>query len=422
MSIKDKLSRLDKSASVERSVVETLGLSDDLCQEFETEFAAKLIREKNSYIVLKENFYPLENLPFFQELRDNNFVLKDFHRITLEPAAEELNLRGSLFIDLETTGLSGGAGTYAFLIGLGHIELDHIVVRQYLLPDFQYEWLLLKYIENNLVSFKNIISFNGKSFDIPLLGNRFILNRMDSVLDELIHIDVLYAARRLWKKRVSACDLENLEYVILGQERQHDVPSEMIPHIYFEFIRKRRAAILRDVLEHNFYDIANMVLLFLTIGQAVENPLNKLKEHEDIYSLARFYYQRKFFGEALPLLEYLNNCPLDKMLKKDVTFLLSMAYKKMGDFEKSSLLFKRLLRSSKDHPEAIEELAKYYEHREKNYSAALELVEQSISHITLLEQLGKKSPLLQTKASLQYRHQRLMRKLQRTMDLPDDNE
>lgn len=422
MSIKDKLSRLDKSALIEKSVLETSDLSEELSLEFEVELDAKLIREKNSYIVVKENFYPLENYPFFQELQQKNFVLKDFHRITLEPAAEELNLRRTLFIDLETTGLSGGAGTYAFLIGLGHIELDHIVVRQYLLPDFQYEWLLLKYIENNLGNFENIISFNGKSFDIPLLRNRFVLNRMDSVLDELMHIDVLYAARRLWKKRVSACDLQNLEYVILGQERQYDVPSEMIPHIYFEFIRKRRAAMLRDVLEHNFYDITNMVLLSLVIGQVVEDPLDRLEEHDDIYSLARFYYHWKFFREALPLLEYLIDSPLDKMLKNDVSFLLSMTHKKMGNFKKSSLLFKRLLKSSKDHPEAIEELAKYYEHREKNYSAALELVEQSIEYTTLLEQLDRESPLLQIKASLQYRHQRLLRKIQQTPTSSEDDE
>jgi uncharacterized protein YprB with RNaseH-like and TPR domain len=420
MNIKDKLRQLDKSSS-SAAQNETVSIyCDDFLQDFENELNVKILHEKNSLIVLKENYYPLYTHPFSAKTRDNGYYLANFHRITLEPAAEELNLSRTAFIDLETTGLSGGTGTYAFLIGLGHIELNQIVVRQYLLPDFQYEWLLLKQVENVLKSFDTIVTFNGKSFDIPLLRNRFILNRMDSILDDLLHIDILHSVRRLWKTRLSSCDLGNVEYAILGQQRLNDIPGEMIPQIYFEYIRKRRVYLLRDVLEHNYYDIANLVLLTIYIGQVVDNPLEILTEEQDIYSLARFYYQNKNYLEAIPLLENLYQKTNKSNLFTDAIFLLSMSYKKLGQHQQSSKFFQQLLRTRRDHTEAIEELAKYYEHREKNYEAALELVNLSIENATILEQLGKYSPVAEIKGSLYYRKKRLERKLARNTNDPSE--
>jgi len=420
MNIKDKLRQLDKSASSadQDGMISLSG--DDYLKDFEHELNVKILREKNSMIVLKENYYPLYTHPFSAKTRDNGYYLANFHRITLEPAAEELNLSRTVFIDLETTGLSGGTGTYAFLIGLGHIELNHIVVRQYLLPDFQYEWLLLKHVENILKNFDTIVTFNGKSFDIPLLRNRFVLNRMDSVLEDLLHIDILHLARRLWKTRLSSCDLGNVEYTILGQERQNDIPSEMIPQIYFEYIRKRQVYLLRDVLEHNYYDIANLALLTIYIGQIVDDPLEILTEEQDLYSLARFYYQNKNYPDAIPLLENLSQKTKHGDLFTDAIFLLSMSYKKLGQHQQSSKLFQQLLGKRRDHAEAIEELAKYYEHREKNYEAALELVNLSIENATILEQLGKYSPVAEIKESLYYRKKRLERKLAQNINDPSE--
>ncbi len=413
MDIKDKLNRLDKSDYSRHLDMPGETVSGDWITEFQMELGGKIIQEKNSLIVLKENLYPLQSETLFEDIRDCDYIIPGFHRITGDPRAPDLHLRKTLFIDLETTGISGGAGTYAFLVGMGHVELDTIVVRQFLLPDFQYEWLLLKYINNSLLNFENIISFNGKTFDIPLLRNRFILNRMDSDLDELHHIDVLHAARRLWKKRLTSCDLVNLEYAVLGLERIHDVPGEMIPQIYFEFIRKRKAALLRDVLEHNYYDIANMMLLTMKIGLSVVDPLRFLEHDQDLFSLGWYYYRKNMFTEAVPLLENIYHNSEDALLKKEATFLLSMCHKKTGRHEVSSELFKKLLHSQKDHPEAIQELAKYYEHKEKNYPAALELVDRGIEYTSLLERLGKPTSLTGIKDDLMHRRHRLESKLRR---------
>lgn len=418
MNIRDKLARLDKSAGTKPLPAEENIVSEEWIDNFQRELDARILTGGNSFVILKENYYPAYSHPLYNGVRENEFRFSHFHRITNEPAARDFNLRRTLFIDLETTGLAGGTGTYAFLVGLGHIELDHIVVRQFLLPDFQHEWLLLQQVENNLQSIENIVSFNGKSYDIPLLRNRFILNRMDSLLDEKLHIDLLHLSRRLWKKRLTSCDLQNLEYVILGQERFSDVPGEMIPQIYFEYIRKREAVLLRQVLEHNFHDIVNLILLTMQVGQIVEDPLHTLTYHEDIFSLAKFYVQNNDTATAIPLLENVITNDADSLLRKEATLMLSLAQKKMGNFQRSSDLMKGLLQQQRDHPQAIVELAKYYEHKEKNYLAALQLVEQGIRFIETLEQLDRHSPLIPLKESLTYRYHRLQRKT-RSQNTPD---
>jgi uncharacterized protein YprB with RNaseH-like and TPR domain len=414
MTIKEKLARLDKK-SPESSIPElTVNQTPDVwLEDFQKEFDARIIRENNATLIIKENIFPLEDDPYYQKFMADDCIINKLHYIFGEEWADEVNIRKILFIDLETTGLAGGAGTYAFLVGIGFIELDHIVVRQYILPDFQNEWLLLKYIENLLQGYAILASFNGKSYDIPLLRNRFVLNRMDSVLDDLKHMDLLHAARRLWKRRLTSCDLGNLEYAILGKERISDIPGEMIPHIYFEYIRKRKALLLRDVLEHNYHDITNMILLTLFVAAAVNDPFDFLEAEEDLYSLARYLYQNNHFDETNSILTRLNGFCENPLLRKELLFLLSMTHKKRGDLNTSRDYFQQLLETQKDHPEALEELAKYYEHHEKNYPAALELINQGLAYDSLMMQLGKDSSIASIKEDLQYRRARLERKIDR---------
>lgn len=418
--IRDKLSRLDRTSydreDAERSEhpVQETWMSD-----FEKEIGARIIREKNSFIILKENIFPFHQHPLHAFFLSNNGFLESFHSLAGDTRTRDWNLRDTLFIDLETTGLAGGTGTFAFLIGLGHIELDHIVVRQYLLPDFQYEWLLLKQVENALSLAKFIVSFNGKSFDIPLLRNRFVLNRMDSVLDDLVHIDILHPARRLWSRRLKSCDLVNLEYSILGEERINDVPGELIPQLFFEYIRKRQAILLRDVLEHNYYDIAHLILLTIEIGRQVSDPISGCRFEEDLLSLARYYYRSGFYDESLPLLQHLYEKGENEKIRKESTFLLSMVYKKSGKIKLSRNLFHELINTQKDHAAAIQELAKYYEHREKNYQTALELIDRGIEYSLFLSQLGKHSQLNDIREDLLVRRNRLLRKIRQSTSNPD---
>jgi tetratricopeptide (TPR) repeat protein len=199
--------------------------------------------------------------------------------------------------------------------------------------------------------------------------------------------------------------------VILGKERISDIPGEMIPHIYFEYIRKRRAMLLRDVLEHNFHDIVNMVLLTLYIGAAVEDPFEYLQDEKDLYSLAKYLYQNNNLEASSAILNKLNGSNNDNLLRKEILFLLSMTHKKRGEFGDSRKYFQKLLETQRDHPQALEELAKYYEHQEKNYSAALDLINQGLEYEELLSQLGKRSSLSEVKQDLHHRKRRIERKL-----------
>jgi len=410
VNLRDKLNRLDKSKSSRAPDQRTVGENPSWIQDFERELAAKVLQDQNSFIILKENYYPLYDLNTLEFLKIHDFQFSNFHHITPEVKSGELNLRKTIFVDLETTGLSGGTGTFAFLVGLGHIELDHIVVRQYLLPDFQYEWLMLKLVENNFIDFDHLITFNGKSFDVPLLRTRFVMNRMESCLDQLQHIDLLHASRRLWKRRLSSCDLQNLEFAILGQSRIDDIPGEMIPQLYFEYIRKRNANLLRDVLEHNYHDIVNLVLLAIHIAGVVNDPLSVLDEETDILSYSRYLFDRKNYIEAKPLLQFLMGHSTNHEIQIESMYYYSMLLKRSGETEESGKVFHDLLKLQKNHPEAIVELAKYYEHKEQNYAAALELIQHSLEGMVLYEQLEREHPLLKIRDDLLYRRERLISK------------
>jgi tetratricopeptide (TPR) repeat protein len=151
----------------------------------------------------------------------------------------------------------------------------------------------------------------------------------------------------------------------------------------------------------------------MQLGKIVEDPISSLPEEEDLYSFARYLYQMNNHSQSLRILEHLQKNSQESLIRQEVLFLLSMTYKKQGDFKNSHRYFRQLLHDQKDHPEAIEELAKYYEHREKNFMAALELVDQSIAYCQILEQLGKETPLLNMKDELQHRRNRLQKKIQK---------
>src|SRR5947207_5182371 len=165
-----------------------------------------------------------------------------------------------LFFDLETTGLSGGAGTHAFLVGCAWFDADHaFVTRQYLLTRFADERLLLSTVAAEFERAGAIVSFNGKSFDAPVLETRYLFHRLAWPCSELPHIDLLHPARRFWRDdEMSSCSLCALERQVLGARRIGDVAGFEIPARYFQFIRSGDARPLAPVLEHNRLDLLSL--------------------------------------------------------------------------------------------------------------------------------------------------------------------
>ncbi len=410
MNIRDKLERLDSQPPPDPTSGEA---GAEWITGLQNELQLTVLREDHSFILLKENTYPLYREPFFAHLRDRGFTIRPLEQLIGELPGGAPTLREALFFDTETTGLAGGTGTYAFLIGTGHLELDHLVVRQYLLPDFSHEWLMLKHLDQVLHGFRFTVSFNGKSFDIPLLKNRFVLNRMENLLESMAHVDLLHAVRRIWRHRLPACDLQSLERHILRKERIGDIPGEYIPHIYFEFIRKREALLLRDVLEHNFHDIVSMMLLTILLAGICEAPQVHLHYPEDRFCLARHLIKQKQYEPAIVLLDSVLAMPgaVSREMRNQAKFLLSMCHKKNGNAESSRQHLNEMIEAQVLLPHIVEELAKFYEHEDKDYACAREIIEKGIAYLEMVRQMDPKSALLPHLPLLKHRLRRVRRKM-----------
>lgn len=413
MNIREKLKRLDSfhGREEQQPVKEIPGW----VASAETGLSLKVIREEKSFFFLKENYFPVYDNPDFQTWRETGFDLTQFNRLTGNAAHKKLNLRKTIFFDLETTGLAGGAGTFAFLVGLGHLEADHIVVRQYLLPDFNHEWLLLKYVQQAFQAFRYTGTFNGKSFDIPLLKNRFLMNRMIPVLEDMRHIDILHIARRIWRDRLPACDLQTLEREILGKKREGDIDGNLIPYIYFEFIRRRDALILRDVLEHNYLDIVRMILLTLKLASIAKEPARELAHPRDRFRFAAYLYKICEYSQVIEIIEDTLSKPLNlaEKDKRDFLYLLSMAHKKLNNFSKVKEGLQKTLAEQHYNSDAIEEIAKLYEHREKDFGAALEVVNRGITYLETIRSLDNGRKVQKKLSEFKRRRNRLLQKLER---------
>ena len=157
-----------------------------------------------------------------------------------------LNPSRSLFLDIETTGLSGGTGTWIFLIGLGWVAQDEFILRQYFLRHPREEKAMLAHFTGLMEKYTDVVTFNGRVFDLPLIATRQILTGLIPTKPER-HLDLLPCSRRLWKERLGSCSLRFLEENLLGFQRHDDIPGWEIPSVYFNYLRRGETARLRSV-------------------------------------------------------------------------------------------------------------------------------------------------------------------------------
>src|SRR5579864_9629965 len=196
------------------------------------------------------------------------------------------------FLDTETTGLAGGTGTYAFLIGVGSIDAGGFRLRQFFMRDYGEEASLLGRLSEHLAQFDVLITYNGKAYDQPLLETRFRMSRARHPFDRMEHLDLLFGARRLWKLRLESCRLVDLENQILGVERQGDLPGEMIPYYYFDYLRTQQAFRLVPIFHHNAIDILSLACLTAIVPFAFRSPEDAAVRHgADLIGLARWLNQ-----------------------------------------------------------------------------------------------------------------------------------
>ena len=288
-----------------------------------------------------------------------------------------------VFLDTETTGLAGGTGTCAFLIGVGNVEGMKFVVRQFFLRDYPEEKALLEALAETLRTCEGIVTFNGKTFDVPLLETRYALARMKSPLGRLVHFDALHPARRLWKLRLESCKLTDLEEAVLGISREGDVPGSEIPAIYFDYLRTGDARGLQPVFYHNALDVVSLAALTVELARALgEGGAEALGSPLDLFSLSRI------LGSAGSKEKSITTCrqALAGGLPQQVESLalkhLAAEFKRQRQHESAVELWVEL--SRREPPlavEALEELAIHSEHRLRDLHQALEFTLAALAHL-----------------------------------------
>jgi uncharacterized protein YprB with RNaseH-like and TPR domain len=174
-----------------------------------------------------------------------------------------------LWLDTETTGLAGGTGTYVFLLGIAYFCEGELVLRQHLLHDIGYEREFVETIQAEIEPFRACASYNGKSFDLPLLRTRWVMTLRSEITVDESHLDLLHPARRLWRDRYGSTGLKQLEESLFDEGRQSDIPGSLIPDAYFHYLRKHDPAIIAPVLEHNARDIVSLVRIADRVAVAV---------------------------------------------------------------------------------------------------------------------------------------------------------
>jgi uncharacterized protein len=269
-----------------------------------------------------------------------------------------------LFLDTETTGLSGGTGTYAFMVGLAWWEGAEFVVEQYFMRDYIEERALLHEIAERLAERRVLVTFNGKSFDWPLLTTRFQMSRLGKVPELTGHLDLLHPARRLWGLALRSVALTQLEQYILKLDRGPDIPSSMIPQRYFEFVRGGSASEIAEIFHHNRMDLCGLACLAVHIHRILADPEKSCCGGGELFGVSRLLQSR---GEA-QLAKRIYQRSLDEGLPESAEQIayreLALMAKRNGEYSVSKTFLEKLLGDTSEGFKAYEQLAIYYEHHD----------------------------------------------------------
>jgi hypothetical protein len=338
-----------------------------------------------------------------------------------------------LFFDLETTGLSGGAGTLAFLVGCGFFDADGFHTRQFFLSGYEAERELLDTLTALTERFNGLVTFNGRTFDVPLIETRYLFHRVGSPFAAMPHFDMLHPARKLWRRRSigrpshrdrwsdgrpgdgASCALGALEEAILGVERFDDVPGFEIPSRYFNYLRTGDLAPLTAVFEHNRLDLLSLAALTAIAAQmADEGPSGAGSPHEalamgHVYGrLGRWSDADACFARAAGL----GDAPwdprsVDRNIRADALRHLALERRRQHRYEDAAEAWRHLLEAGAGPAltqEARRALAIHHEHRVRDLQAARQFAERALA--------SEQDP---TEAeALRHRLARLGRKLERT--------
>ena len=275
------------------------------------------------------------------------------------------------FLDTETSGLSGGTGTYAFLVGVARFVDGQFMLKQFFLRDPAEEPALLEGLADFLAPCEALVTFNGKAFDAPLLTTRFTLHHIPVPYKKYSHLDLLPLARRLWRDRLESRALKFLEEHVLDFKRSsEEVPGYEIPWLYFDYLRTGDARPLAGVFYHNAMDVTAMAALLAHMNDMLENPYDGKVQHGlDFVALGKLFEDLGHVEEAAKLFERGLESPMGEADFHVAVKRLSILQKRRGDYAEAIRLWQNAAKAG--HIYAHVELAKYYEHQKRDVKTAL---------------------------------------------------
>jgi hypothetical protein len=327
----------------------------------------------------------------------------------------------TVFIDLETTGLSGGAGTLAFLVGCGYFDLGAFQVRQFLLTSHAGERALLAAVADFFDATALIVTYNGKTFDVPVMETRWTFHRMDMPLDGVPHFDMLHPARRLWKQRAEAkpaagdeggCRLSTLERVLFDVQRVGDVGGFEIPGRFFGFVRSGDPRPLEPVLEHNRIDLVSLAAVTARAARLAREGHEICRDYAEALALGKIFEKADLPGRAEACYRYACGSP-ESIVRADALYRLGIRLRRDRRFADAASAWRELIEFTEPRAMrrgllgdlrqvAVEALAIHQEHRARDLAGARELA------LTSLDESG--GPRAE---SVRHRLARLDRKLAR---------
>lgn len=287
------------------------------------------------------------------------------------------DVRRALFLDIETTGLSHGAGTYAFLIGLGHFDDEgRFIVRQLTLDSPEHEMAQLARFKELLEGYDTLVSFNGKSFDLSVLQTRLVVQRFydpsEGELKLTPHLDLLHIHRAIWKGGLPDTKLQTLERHVLGFERHDDVDGEMIPALYFSYLQRGDARSLDPVLAHNVMDVVSMAALVGDLLRSIHRPHTCSEAHR-LAGLGKLHLRRGLARRATQLVEQALSLGLEGDALRDALRTTVDAHRKLGEQGRAYPFLETWRQTFPRDVDPIIELSKHHEHRTRDYGEALRL-------------------------------------------------
>lgn len=293
-----------------------------------------------------------------------------------------------LFLDTETTGLAGGTGTYAFLVGIAWWDAGGLQIEQFFMRDFTEEYSLLHELAGRVAERPVLVTFNGKSFDWPLLENRFTMTRSITAPKLAAHLDLLHPARALWKLRLSSVRLVELERHVLdaprlGWHREDDVSSALIPQFYFDYLRGGSAEPLAGVVKHNQMDLRGLAALFGKMNAMLSESADDSNEIEslDLFGLSRFLQRRGEVGRAQSACAQALAIGLPAEVRPKAQRELALMAKRRGEHTRAAEIWQEIVADPQDGIQACEQLAIHFEHQAIDLSKATEFAQLALAKL-----------------------------------------